>query len=84
MAASVGADVGLYYDARVEVEEGDVIRTTAGRCYRVLHARQQQRGKHEGRWHLRALVIDPGDVSEDDTVHPLHWYRRVPGMQAVR
>lgn len=84
MAAPIGADVSLYWDGLGPVAEDDVMRTTAGRCYRVLHARQQERGRHEGRWHLRALVIDPADVSETDTVHSIRWYRRVPGMQAVR
>ncbi len=74
--APVGSVVGLYYDARVEVEEGNVITTPSGRCYRVVGARQQTRGRHIGRWHLRALVIAAEDVCIEDTVHPLHWYRR--------
>lgn len=76
--AAPGAVVGLTYDARTLVDEGDIIRTTSGRCYRVVTARQQTRGKHTGRWHLKALVIRPDDVTDTDTVHPLQWYRRNP------
>lgn len=55
---------------------GDVIRTSAGTCYRVFGVRLQERGKHAGRWHLDCVRIPPFDVEEDDVVHPLHWYSR--------
>jgi hypothetical protein len=74
--APVGNVVGIYYDGAAEVSEGDVIRTPTGRSYRVVANRVQARGRHIGRQHLRVLVIDPAEVSEDDTVHPLHWYSR--------
>jgi len=72
----VGSIVSLYYDARVFVEEGDVIRTPSGRQYRVVEARRQQKGKHAGRWHLKALVLDPTDDPGDVPVHLLVWYKR--------
>lgn len=74
--APVGSVVGLYYDGIAEVEEGHVIQTRTRRCYRVVGVRRQERGKHTGRWHIRALVIDPDQVEPEDTVHPLYWYRR--------
>lgn len=75
--APIGALVEIYYDSPIhKVERGDVIRTTSGRCYRAEYIRIQQRGVYTGRQHIKAMVIDPEDVSETDTVHPLHWYPR--------
>lgn len=76
MPAAVGSEVGIYYDGVAQVDEGDVIRTSTGRCYRAIHNRIQQKGKHVGRQHLRVQVIDPSEVTEADTVHPIYWYRR--------
>lgn len=76
MTAAIGNVVSLYMDTSRDIEFGDCIRTTSGRAYRVVASRQQERGKHAGRWHLRAQVIDASTISEDDTVIPLMWYRR--------
>ena len=55
------------------------------RAYEVVAVRQQQRGRHVGRWHLRALVISttPEQLAEAlahlepaQTVHRMYWYRR--------
>jgi len=72
-----GAIVSIYYDARVDLVDGDALRTPTGRTYVVMASRRQQRGKHRGRWHLRCLVLDRDDQPPPGaTVHPIHWYRR--------
>ncbi len=76
MSAPVGRVVGLYMDTLRTVAEQDVITTPSGRAYRVVGVRRQERGIHEGRWHLRALVIDPTTIQDGDEVIPLVWYRR--------
>lgn len=76
MTAPIGALVKLYIDTRRDVAEGDVIQTQTARSYRVLDVRRQEKGKHAGRWHLQALVIDPTSVNDDDHVIPIRWYRR--------
>lgn len=73
-AAPIGAVVGIFYDARVDVAPGDAIVTSTGRCYVVVHARRQERGLHVGRWHLRCL-IQP-EPPEGARVYSLRWYRR--------
>ena len=75
-AKPLGTLCKLHYDSPRDVQVGDVIRTGAGTCYRVIGYRRQERGKHAGRWHLDCVRIGPDDVEEDDTVHPLHWYPR--------
>jgi hypothetical protein len=73
-AAPVGAVVGIFYDAHVEVLAGDAIVSTTGRTYVVVAVRRQARGEHVGRWHLRCLVArgpPPGA-----RVHRLRWYPR--------
>lgn len=72
----IGSIVSLYYDGWAVAEEGDVIQTTTGRSYRVISNRVQEKGRHRGRQHIKALVIDKCDVSEEDTVLPLYWYAR--------
>lgn len=72
----VGSLVSLYYDSDRLVEEADVIRTPTGRSYRVVSVRVQERGKNAGRQHIKALVIEPSEVTIDDVVHPIHWYSR--------
>jgi hypothetical protein len=74
MAAPLGAVVGIFYDARVDLEPGDAIVTGTGRTYLVMTARQQRRGRHVGRWHLRCL-IQPAPP-EGARVYTLRWYRR--------
>lgn len=72
----LGTYCKLYYDSPRDIREGDVLCTMAASFYRVVGVRRQERGKHAGRWHLECVRIGPGDVEEDDTVHPLHWYPR--------
>lgn len=77
MTAPIGRVVGLYIDTRTDhVDEGDVIRTQTGRSYRVVESRRQERGKHIGRWHLQALVVDPASVTAEDRVIEIVWYPR--------
>lgn len=88
MSAGIGDEVGLYFDTRAEVSEGDIIINayTTGqperRAYRVVSVRQQQRGRHVGRWHLRAVVVSstPEQLVALDlvgaVVHRMYWYRR--------
>lgn len=76
MPAPIGAEVGLHYDSSCTVAKSDVIRTGTGRCYLITAVRRQEQGIHAGRWHLRAVVIDPDNVPNDAIVHPLWWYRR--------
>ena len=74
MAAPVGAEVRIYYDGG-ELAPGQALMTPTGRLYLIVAARQQARGKHRGRWHLRCLVADR-DSYRGGYVHPLHWYPR--------
>lgn len=89
--ASLGSVVGLYFDTPREVAEGHVIVNgyTTGqperRAYEVVSVRRQQRGRHVGRWHLRAIVTATtpeqlaaylDDLDPDTTVHRMYWYRR--------
>lgn len=72
-----GSNVGLYVDSAQELEEGDIIATQSGRCYRVFSNRIQERGKHVGRQHLRAIVLPDDFVPEhDDQVLVIAWYSR--------
>jgi hypothetical protein len=72
----IGSIVSLYYDGWAVAEEGDVIQTTTGRSYRVISNRIQEKGKHAGRQHIKAMVIEPEDVSASDVVLKLWWYKR--------
>lgn len=77
MTAPIGAIVKLYFDTRRTLAPGDVCQSsTTGRSYRIVTARQQQRGKHTGRWHVEAVVIDPATVDDDDRIFTYFWYRR--------
>lgn len=72
-----GESAAIYYDGWQQVEEGDYLRTPTGRTYLVQHVRIQAKGKHVGRQHLSAVVMEPDHVPEPDArVHPLYWYRR--------
>jgi hypothetical protein len=87
--APPGAIVGLYVDLLARVYEGDLIETRSGRRYLVLHAREQQRGKHAGRQHLRCSVLAEGEEPplapneladpRERVVHRIRWYRRPGG-----
>lgn len=77
MAAPIGARVGLYVDASRPLRPGMFVRTLAGRTYEVLTVRVQARGRHKGRQHFTALVVDPAIVDdEQDEVLTIRWYRR--------
>ena len=72
----LGSIVSLYYDGFDVVEVDEVIQTQTGRSYRCISNRVQEKGKYKSRQHIKALVIDQADITEDDVVHPLYWYRR--------
>ncbi|MGE0141320.1 MAG: hypothetical protein AB7R77_26285 [Ilumatobacteraceae bacterium] len=89
--AAVGREVGLYFDTPREVAEGDVIVNAyvtgqpERRAYLVVGVRRQQRGRHVGRWHLRAVVLSStpeqlaaalADLDAEQTVHRMYWYPR--------
>jgi hypothetical protein len=74
--APVGALVGLYYDSPRLIEVGDYLRTPKRRCYLIDSLRRQLKGKHAGRWHIKAIVVAEADIPADALVHPLMWYRR--------
>lgn len=77
MRAPAGAEVGLFYDGRDPVAEGDYLRTGTGRTYLIVGNRIQARGKHTGRQHLRAVVMADDHAPElDAVVHTIAWYRR--------
>lgn len=81
MAAAVGGEVSLTYDAPgTVVDVGDVVVSWAtGRRWLVIAARQQAAGVHAGRWHLRCVVLRPGSAAPADARwHELVWYPRVP------
>lgn len=74
MKAPIGALVKLYYDSPRDVVAGDALRTPRGRLYLIWSVRRQAKGKHVGRWHLKAIVMD--HVPDGAHVHPIFWYRR--------
>jgi hypothetical protein len=84
-AAPPGSEVGLYVDLAAAVHVGDAIRTQTGRSYLVVRRRVQLRGRHIGRQHLRAVVLEEDVVQECaggvpaqlvPVVHQIRWYRR--------
>lgn len=89
--ALVGTEVGLYFDTPRPVDVGHVIVNAYStgrperRAYEVTAVRQQTRGTHVGRWHLRAVVMTDtpedleaylADLHPDQVVHRMWWYRR--------
>lgn len=89
MTAPAGANVGIYVDLSPIVAIGDVIETQSGRRYIVSSARVQQRGRHVGRQHLRAVVMGREDpLPTSGTLHRIRWYRRdgskVHGRRGLR
>lgn len=80
MARPVGSDVGLFMDMRERLHPGDaLVAATTGRCYLVRTVREQARGLHIGRQHLRAVVfasIDDLPADPDRAVLPFAWYPR--------
>lgn len=71
-----GTEVGLYYDSPTLVQVDDFLQTRSGRTYLIISVRIQERGKHVGRQHLRALVSGPEEIGSGDKVHPIFWYSR--------
>lgn len=55
--APAGAEVAIHFDGQM-VEVGDALVTPRWRGYVVISVRRQARGKHEGRQHVRAVVVD--------------------------
>lgn len=78
-AAAPGTEVGLYVDLVRTVDVGDVIETRSSRRYLVVASRRQERGKHAGRHHLRAVVLDETATIGDAFVHRIRWYVRSGG-----
>jgi autonomous glycyl radical cofactor GrcA len=79
VTAPAGAIVSLHVDLIARVDVNDIIETESGRRYRVLDVRVQQRGKHEGRQHLRVIVLGKNDEHDEHdvyTVHKIRWYKR--------
>lgn len=75
-ATPAGREVGLYLDTAQDIAVGDFVVTPTGRTYHLIAVRQQTRGQHVGRWHIRAVVVDPAVPGEDDVVHRMAWYSR--------
>lgn len=78
-AAPIGTEVSLYVDLRERVDVDDLIVTTSGRTYLVTGVRVQLKGKHSGRQHLRAVVLDETDaraLGTSRTRHMIRWYER--------
>ena len=73
----VGSLVRLTYDGP-PLREGDYLRThTTGRLYLAMRVRVQEKGKHRGRQHISAIVVDRNHVVEPDArVRPIHWHPR--------
>lgn len=83
MKKPAGTEVGLYVDLVARVAIGDVIETRSGRQYLVSSVRVQEQGKHAGRQHLRAVVLDADAVCPSAmvgrVVHRIRWYARKRG-----
>lgn len=77
MTAPAGAIVSLYLDLVASVDPNDIIETGTGRRYAVLQVRVQERGKHAGRQHLRAIVLGGDEqIGENSVIHHIRWYSR--------
>lgn len=80
MSARIGAEVGLYLDSAKQINPGDaVVSASTGRSYLVTACREQTRGAHVGRQHLRAVVFASTDdlpADPDRAVIPFLWYAR--------
>lgn len=79
MTAPKGAIVKLYFDTRRVLEVHAIVRSGAtGRCYRIVEARRQEKGKHAGRWHVQGLVLGilTDEQLEGEDVYTYRWYPR--------
>lgn len=76
MTAPAGAIVALYVDLVSPVAVDDVIETESGRRYSVIAVRVQARGKHEGRQHLRCIVMPDDEPQHGEKTHRIRWYSR--------
>lgn len=74
----LGTFCKIVYDTDYRIAEGDVVRTSAGTCYRVVEVRDvTERSIHfPYRKNLTCVRIASEDVEEDDYIHPLFWYKR--------
>jgi len=79
-AAPVGTEVGISYDWRgphsQAPQEGQFLRTTAGRCYLIVSLRAVRSKVEPSRFKIRALVIDEANVTPGERVYPLQWDKR--------
>lgn len=76
MKAAVGRIVPLTYDSPREIRPGEYLQTTTGRSYLLMDVRQQAKGKHTGRWHIKAMVVDRSEIPPGAVIHPIYWYPR--------
>jgi hypothetical protein len=73
--ATAGSIVGIYYDGRQELKIRDCLQTPTGRVYVIVELRRQLKGRHIGRWHIRALVSDTVPAGTEN-VYLIVWYKR--------
>ena len=66
-----GKEVRLYYDSSRILKVGDTLCRTDGLCFVINKVRQNKRGKHAGRWQIKAKVATK--PPEGSTVHPFFW-----------
>lgn len=73
--APAGAIVSIYYDGRVQLQEGYCLQTRTGRVYVIVELRRQLKGRHRLRWHIKALVSEtiPEGTKK---VYPIVWHKR--------
>jgi hypothetical protein len=73
--APLGSIVSIYYDGRVQLQEGYCLQTRTGRVYVIVELRRQLKGRHRLRWHIKALVSEtiPEGTKQ---VYPIVWYKR--------
>lgn len=74
MKAPIGAIVSLYIDSLFEVSIGEFLQTPTGRLYQIVSIREQKKGQHIGRKHIKALVSEK--APRGSKVHPIYWYSR--------
>lgn len=67
MRARLGAIVHLYSTSHDgwSLEEGDFLRTSTGRCYKVEHVRQRQQGAGQ-RITMKCRVLEDDAVQEGE------------------
>lgn len=76
MTSKLGSTRRFTIDTPNNLLEVDVIRTNSGRVYRIVEIHEQIRGRRRGRWHIRAVSMDPRFVTADDVTIQLRWFHR--------